>query len=346
MQKSLYRIIDVNFNRAREAARVMEEFARFALNNEALSGKVKSLRHRLSGLISSIDDGSFIMARDSAGDVGLGLKVAGQLRRVAIADVFTAAAKRLPEALRTLSETTQTFAPQVAADIEVLRFEAYEIEKEIFIKLNIGKLYDNVRLYVLVDCLPFDEFKKLVEQCIAGGADCIQLRCKDAEDGEKYEYACRLVNICKGSEVLTIINDSVDIAIASGASGVHLGQTDMPLKVAKGLLSRPMLAGVSTHNTTQLVKAIEGGADYVGIGPAFATGTKPGLEVAGLGYVRKATAALKGCSIGHTAIGGIDETNIDEVIAAGAKTVAVYSAVVKSPNPKAACQKLKQKLTQ
>jgi len=242
----------------------MEEFARFVLNSEPLSGRVKALRHRLSGLISSIDAGELLMARDSAADVGLGLKVNGQLKRCEINDVFTAAAKRLPEALRTLSETIQTFAPQIAADIEILRFEAYTLEKDIFLSLNLKGLNEKVRLYVLVDCLPMGDFERLLEQCIEGGADCIQLRSKNAEDGEKFEYACRLANICKGSSVVSIVNDSVDIAIASGADGVHLGQTDMPLEAAKMLFPRPMLAGVSTHNTEQLQNAIAAGADYVG----------------------------------------------------------------------------------
>lgn len=345
MQQSLYRIIDVNFNRSREAARVMEEFARFVLNSKPLSSRIKALRHRLSTLIGSIDQTSLIMSRDSRNDVGLGLKVQGQMSRGDIKDVFTAAAKRLPEALRTLSETTQTFDPQMAADIEVLRFQAYELEKDILLKLNVFELYRDVRLYVLLDNTVPEKFEWLIEQCIEGGADCLQLRCKDADDGEKYEFASRLVKMCRGSGVVSIINDSVDIAIACGADGVHLGQDDMPAQVARSLYPRPMLTGLSTHNIEQLNEAISLGVDYVGVGPAFATQTKPGIEVAGLEYVQAAIKALDATGIGHAIIGGINADNIDQVITSGATTVAVHSVVTGADEPKEICSELKRRLT-
>ncbi|MFI4912061.1 MAG: thiamine phosphate synthase [Sedimentisphaeraceae bacterium JB056] len=344
MQHAIYRIIDVNFNRAREAARVMEEFARFALNNPQLSGRVKSLRHKLSAQISSLDQKCLIMSRDSVDDVGLGLKVEGQLSRKSGIDVFTAAAKRLPEALRTLSETTQTFDPQMASDIEALRFQAYELEKDILIKLDTSELYKDVRLYVLIDNSAGDKFQWLAEQCIEGGADCLQLRCKNADDGVRYDYGRKLADLCKGSGVISVINDSVDIALACGADGVHLGQDDMPPSAARSIYTRPLLTGLSTHNIDQLKEAIAMDVDYVGIGPAFSTTTKPEIDVAGLGYVRNAVEMLSGTGIGHAVIGGIDDANLTQVLEAGAKCVAVHSVVTGSDKPKEVCKKLKEEL--
>jgi thiamine-phosphate pyrophosphorylase len=344
MQQSLYRIIDVNFNRAREAARVMEEFARFVLDSASLSSKAKELRHRLSRLVSTLDQTRLIMSRNSRDDVGLGLKVDGQLTRKNTQDVFLAAAKRLPEALRTLSETIQTLDPELAAGIEELRFKAYDLERDIVIRLDVASLYENVRLYVLLDTDLPDKFESLAQQCIEGGADCLQLRCKNCDDGVKYDFACKLIDICRGTNVVAIINDSVDIALASGAHGVHLGQDDMPFRAARSLYTRPMLTGISTHNLTQLERAIYLGADYVGIGPAFATKTKPGIELAGLDYVRQAVSMLEGTGIGHAVIGGIDESNISEVVEAGARTVAVHSAVTASDDPAGVCRRLKEKL--
>ncbi len=345
MQQSLYRIIDVNFNRAREAARVMEEFARFVLNSQPLSARVKMLRHKLSSIIDSLDQTSLIMSRDSRRDVGVGLKVEGQMSRGNIRDVFTAAAKRLPEALRTLAETIQTIDPRLACEIELLRFEAYNLEKDIFLRLENRRRYANVRLYVLLDSRYGDRFEHIAMQCIKGGADCLQLRCKDIDDGQRYALAQKLVKMCRDNGVLSVINDSADIAIASVADGLHLGQDDLPVEAALGLYPRPIITGLSTHNLEQLHKAIELNVDYVGIGPAFVTTTKPGIEVAGLGYVKDAIKTLEGTGIGHAVIGGINLGNIAELVAAGVKTVAVCSAVTSSDEPDIVCRKFKEMLT-
>ncbi len=343
MRQSLYRIIDANFNRSREAARVMEEFARFVLNSRQLSERAKTLRHKLSSLIGSLEQAALLASRQSGSDVGFGIKISNQMTRKSAEDIFTAAAKRLPEALRTLSETIQTFDAEKSGELERLRFEAYELEKEIFCRLNVAELYKNVRLYVLVDNSVKD-FTALLTQCIDGGADCIQLRCKGIDDGEKYKLALKLVEICKTAGVVSIINDSVDIAIASGADGVHLGTDDLPPQAAKAIYPRPMLTGVSTHNLSQLAQAVQAGADYVGIGPAFTTETKPGIEVAGIEYIEQALEYLKDTGIGYAAIGGINTDNINQLVAAGVKTAAVQSVVTKAADPKEVCRKIKDKL--
>ena len=118
MQKSIYRIIDANFNRAREALRVIEEFCRFALNSRPLTERTKELRHELSSLISQLDQGCLIASRDTAADVGAGKTVQNQISRADLKDCFTAAAKRLPEALRALAEMTQAINPDLAQKID------------------------------------------------------------------------------------------------------------------------------------------------------------------------------------------------------------------------------------
>lgn len=342
MQQSLYRIIDVNFNRAREAARVMEEFARFALNNKSLSGRVKSLRHRLCSYIDKLDRQQLIMSRDIRNDVGAGLRIDGQMSRSNAQDVFTAAAKRLPEALRALSETIQTLNAEIAAGIEALRFESYALEKDIFVYLNTSLRYRDVRLYVLLDDSLGGRFESVAADCAAGGADCLQLRCKNSGDGQIYRLAEKLVKICRDGGILSIINDRADIAIASGADGLHLGQDDMPVEAARNLYPRPMLTGLSTHNKLQLDEAIAFGVDYVGVGPAFATTTKPDTEVAGMGYVADAMKRLQGSGVGHAVIGGVNLQNIEQLTAAGVKTIAACSAVTAADCPKSVCRKFKE----
>jgi hypothetical protein len=131
MERAVYRIIDANFNRAREAMRVIEEFCRFALNSAPLSERAGELRHKLSAAIGKLDVGGLISSRDTLGDVGVGRTLTSQLQRAELKDCFAAACKRLTEALRALAETTQPLNPSVSHTIENLRYSAYTLEKDI-----------------------------------------------------------------------------------------------------------------------------------------------------------------------------------------------------------------------
>lgn len=344
MEKAIWRIIDVNFNRAREGARVVEEFARFVLNSKVLSSKAKQLRHELSSAISKLDQSKLITSRDSQNDVGFGLEVQGQLKRKEAKDVFIAAAKRLPEALRSLTETIQTIDPETAFQIEKLRFQAYSLEKEITLAIDTSLRYSKVKLYVLLDGSLGSKLEEVAKACIDGGADCLQLRAKNLDDLTIFELAKRLVNLCKSNDVISIINDRVDIAIASDADGVHLGQDDLPVEKIREIIPKPMIIGLSTHNPDQLSKAIAQNVDYVGVGPAFQTITKPDIEIAGLSYIEKAMQMLADTGVGHAVIGGVSLENIDQLTALGVNTAAVCSAVTQADNPKEACEKLKMKL--
>ena len=131
MQKDIYRIIDANFNRAREAARVMEEFCRFVLDDAALSSRAKKLRHRLCTLVGKIDYSRLVASRDTVGDVGVGLEIKEQLGRADTYDCFVAAARRFGEAVRVLAEMTQIVKPDISGQIEQLRYELYTLEKDV-----------------------------------------------------------------------------------------------------------------------------------------------------------------------------------------------------------------------
>jgi len=133
MKRVVYRIIDANFNRAREAIRVIEEYCRFALNSVPLTERAKQIRHELSTAISKLDAGRLISSRDTLGDVGIGRTVDKQLVRGELIDCFTAGCKRLTEALRALAETVQILDRSVAGTIEKLRYSAYTLEKDIVI---------------------------------------------------------------------------------------------------------------------------------------------------------------------------------------------------------------------
>ena len=347
MQKAAFRIIDANFNRGREAARVMEEYCRFVLNSADLSAQCKSLRHRLCAAIGEFDPGRLIASRDSQRDVGAGLQVAGQMARGSLKDCFTAAAKRLPEALRALAETAQTLDSGSGQVFEQLRFDCYRLEKLIVTFSSSMERYSGVRLYVIITVKQIGQSQwalKTAADCAAGGGDCIQLRCKGIDDARLFTLAGEMVKVCHDNDSLCIINDRGDIAAAAGADGVHLGQDDLPVEQVRRLGAEPMIIGLSTHNTEQLEKAIACGVTYVGLGPVYATDTKPGTEPAGLGYAKRAVELLSQTGIGHAAIGGINLENIDEVLKAGIKTVAVCSAVTDADAPKTVCKRLKSRI--
>ncbi len=342
MSDSLYRMIDANFNRAREALRGMEEYCRFLLDDKTLSGQAKQLRHRLCEAIGRLDAARLLAARDVVGDVGHGLSVDGQLSRASLADCFTAAAKRASEALRVLAETTQTVNAEVAAVCEHVRFGVYDLEKAVFVAVFKRDKLDCIRLYVLVNAdidTPDTAVLELTRRCIAGGADAVQLRAKGIPDHRFLELAKEFVAACAAGGTVSIINDRADIAVLSGADGVHLGQDELPPQAARTLEKRPLLIGGSTHSAAELEAATEAGFDYVGVGPCFASLTKPHLTPAGLEYTRLAAVRLAGTGIRPIAIGGITEANLPVVLKTGIEAIAVSSAVLEDPEN--ACRKLK-----
>jgi len=344
MNRAACRIVDANFNRAREAVRVVEEYCRFALNSATLSGRAKQLRHELSAAVGELDTGRLIAGRDTPGDVGVGRRVANQLERTTLKDCFTAGAKRLTEALRALSETIQMENPAVARTIEQLRYQAYTLEKDILLFGEPLERFRRVRLYVIVTSDLPAEVLSLASKCAAGGADCIQLRAKDLPDDRLFALAVEFVDICRELGSLSIVNDRVDIAVAAGADGVHLGQNDLPVEQARRLQSTPLIVGKSTHSQRELDAACASLPTYVSLGPVFPTPTKPTIDVAGPDYVRRGLERLAGTGVSHVAIGGITAENVGQVVRTGAERVAVCTAVTNAANPTDACRKLKEKI--
>lgn len=346
MERKLYRILDANFNRAREALRTMEEFCRFVLDSQPLAGRAKQMRHRLCDQIGKLDAQKLLAERDSETDVGRDLQIAGPLQRKTLLDCFTAAAKRCSEALRVLAEMAQIENPAVAAALEQLRFETYTLEKDIATVLPRSR-FGEVRLYVLIPAGPDTPDVKVLDlaaACIDGGADALQLRAKEIPDGRLYDLAMQFVHLCRQRGCLSIINDRADIAALTEADGLHLGWEDLPIARARKLFFKPALIGQSTHNEKELSAAMSAGADYVGIGPCYPTPTKPHLAPAGLDYICKALVILKDSSVGHVAIGGITPENIRPLLDAGVRAVAVSSVVCGAADPRSICRQFKDLL--
>jgi thiamine-phosphate pyrophosphorylase len=183
---------------------------------------------------------------------------------------------------------------------------------------------------------------EIVQAAARGGVTVVQLREKECDTREFIEQALTLKEFLKTRGIPLIINDRVDVAQAAEADGVHLGQSDMPLKMAKKILGDSMIIGISAESLPDAVEAEKGGADYLGVSPIYATPTKtdtaPPLGLEGLREIRQAV------KIPLVGIGGLSKENCAEVIRHGADGVAVVSAIVTADDPQGAATELKQKI--
>ncbi len=194
-------------------------------------------------------------------------------------------------------------------------------------------------LYVIIDpdvATGRDEVE-VARQALAGGARLLQLRDKRRDKGAQLPIAQALRSLCQEYGALFIVNDHVDLALAVEAHGVHVGQKDLPVNVVRRLMPQEMIVGCSTNDREEANRAEADGADYVSVGRLFRTGSKADTRPATTDTLRAVKAAV---SLPVCAIGGIDETNIDEVVAAGADMAAVIAAVVAAPDVEAAARRL------
>jgi thiamine-phosphate pyrophosphorylase len=335
------RLLDANANRAREALRTIEDFARFVLNDDEVSARLKDLRHDFAAATRSWTSDA-ILHRDTPGDVGTDNKTAAEMSREATADVVIAAGKRLGEALRAIEEFTKTINVPDAARIEALRYRFYDIEQTVARTLRPPGIFERVRLCVLItESACKRPWFQVAQASIAGGADCLQLREKNIDGSEFLQRAKQLVALCCQHDVISIINDRPDIAYLSGADGVHLGQEDLPATEARKIVGREKIVGVSTHRIEQAHQAVLDGADYIGVGPVFRSSTKPREILPGLGYAKEIAEKIR---IPAVAIAGITSENVDEVLSTGLRRVAVTAAVSGCDDVQAAAERIKRKL--
>lgn len=331
MDKAVTRILDANFNRSREALRVMEDYARFVLDLAQLSGQLKAARQELRQAMAMLGGQELLASRNTPGDVGTKLSSAGEMDRSDSLAVVTAACKRVTESLRTLEEFSKTAQPEAAKKLEQLRYKCYEWEVQLISRAQAKSKLEKMQLYVLISSeLCKKDPLEVARDVLAGGVDCVQLREKNMAAGEYLALAKKISQLCQEQDKLFIVNDRPDIALAVGAHGVHLGQDDLPVAQARKVLSSQMVIGISTHSLAQAKQAVADGADYIGVGPIFATGTKPSAKPVGLEYVQQ---AAKQIDLPRANIGGISLDNVAQVVASGAKCVAICSAIICSDNP-------------
>jgi len=324
------RLLDANLNRAREGLRVLEDISRFVLNDRPLTAELRQLRLQL--VVGTPGEVGLLSARDVEGDVGAG-RPGGE--RVGLPSLVLANAKRAQEALRVLEEgaSLEGWDP---SPFQKARLTLYDLEKRLLgLVLRKEKREKISGLYVVLD-RAFLGRKNEVEAAraaIKGGARVLQLRDRVGEKGDMLAVATKLRELCAREGVLFIINDHLDLALATGADGLHLGQRDLPLKEARRLLPIDSLLGLSCHSLEEAKGAEEAGADYMALGSIFPTTSKEKAVVIGVETLARVRNAV---SLPIVAIGGINQENVAQVLRAGAQAVAVISAVLGPPDIEAA----------
>jgi len=358
---SLVRLLDAAANRAMEAVRVIEDYVRFMLDDPGLTGFCKTLRHDLASLLAEIPQRERMECRDTTGDVGTGIRGSGEYRREKIEDVLASNFSRLQQSLRSLEEYGKMVSIPLSQGLERLRYRAYTLQKNVFqtttsapidptqpavvAQIDPRTLLQDALLYVLIDCRESEvAFAGLVQALIDAGADVIQLRDKQADDRTLLERGKTLRNLTAESRTLFIMNDRPDLAKLTQADGVHVGQEELSVRQVREIVGADMLIGVSTHSQQQIRNAIADGADYIGVGPVFASPTKsfpcepPGPEL--LKQFNEMTP-----SIPAFAIGGVTRGNLSDVLATGANRIAVSAAIIESADPGEETRQLKQRLS-
>jgi thiamine-phosphate pyrophosphorylase len=322
----MMRLVDANLNRIGEGLRVLEDVARFILSDAALSQELRAMRHELAIEVAPFHE-QLLTARDSASDVGALIQTTEN--RSNASDVVIANAKRVQESLRVMEEFAKL--PDLALNstkFNQIRFRLYELERELVFKLIRGDRKQRVRgLCVVMDteALRGRDGENVARRAIRGGAKMIQLRDKRRVGTELLELAQKLKRVCDEGDTLFMINDYLDLALACDADGIHLGQGDLPVGVARRLLPGDRLIGCSTATVPQAMKAESDGADYISVGSVYFTHSKEQFTQVGLERVRQIKQAV---SLPVLAIGGIDKTNVAGVVESGADGVAVINSVL------------------
>jgi thiamine-phosphate pyrophosphorylase len=343
-------MIDANLNRSSEGLRVLEDVARFLLNDAELSQRLRTLRHDLAQETKSLSVG-LLSRRDSEHDVGarMGASYEPETKQSLqdLSGLVTANAKRVEESLRVLEELAKL--PDISsmlnsASFEQTRFALYTIERDLISRISRrDKIERMPGLYVILDrqFLAGRNELDIAGQIIEGGARVIQLRDKQSKKGELLFIAQKLKELCSKADVLFIINDYLDLAMAVDADGLHVGQEDLPLPVIRRGLPIDKIVGCSVTTLSQATKAQDEGADYIAVGSIFPTATKKEATVVGMDMLKELKRTV---STPLVAIGGMNQNNIGEVVSAGADAVAVISAVLGEKDVRGAVQELIAKM--
>ena len=324
----IFQIIDANLDRAREGLRVLEDWARFGLSKQDLVIKIKNFRQILGKNHLAI----YKKSRNHIEDQCKGLSHVEQFNRKNAALIISSNSARVQEALRVIEEFSRGNNNELSKVASQIRYEIYTLEVELlnfYTHKKAELIINENNLYSITD--QKENLLEVIEKILLGGVKILQHRFKNGNDRNNLKMAIKIKHLCKKYNSLFIVNDRVDIALASNADGIHLGQDDIDINTARKLLGSSKIIGVSANNSTDINKAIENGCDYIGVGPVFQTLTKKNKKPLG---IEKIKALTKDINIPWFAIGGINKVNISSLKNHGIKKVAIVSGLLNAEDPR------------
>jgi len=321
-------IIDANLDRAREGLRVLEDWARYGLDRVDIVKKIKDFRQ----ILGSHHLDYYKKARNYTEDKCNGLNHPEQFKRIYTENIISSNSSRIQEALRVLEEFSRNSNYELSKDASLIRYEIYSLEIELLnltCNKNLNEILIKNNLYLITNEKP--DLIQDIENLLIGGVKIIQHRFKEIDDSTNLKTAKIIRKLCKEHGAIFIVNDRLDIALASEADGVHLGQNDLDLISARKILGFSKIIGISANNEQDIKQAIQNGCDYLGIGPVFKTNTKKNKKPLGIDLIKKLTKDIK---IPWYAIGGIKNENIPKLKSNNIKKVAIVSEIMNHENPK------------
>ena len=340
-----HRILDANLNRTMEGLRTLEDLARFQ-NHGSIQNRYKTLRHDLQRFTSDWDKSALLASRNASDDVGRTTKTESEgSRSHGATDIAEAAAQRVQQSLRCLEEFAKFLYPDSSAGIESLRYQVYDLNAQFLLaqKRDLAFLAKS-KLYVLADCqMPIADFQTRIASISRAGVDIIQIRDKQIDAKQIIEYTDAAIAVVDPSQTRIVINDRADVLNCTQAWALHVGQTDLSVTQARSLIPGRCVLGLSTHDLQQVKDAIVVGADYIGCGPTFASSTKAFESFSGLDFLQSVVNFLnqEQVSLPAFAIGGITIENLPNVLATGARRIAVSHAVWKAESPSKATEQMR-----
>ena len=345
----IWRTLDASANRSAEAVRVLEDILRFCLNDAFLSQEAKAIRHELAVIFAQEDFQARIQLRDVLRDVGASSTASKSPPRTELRHVFAANAARASQSIRSLEECSRVVMPRATTGFEQLRYRIYTLEKAAMTIIKSQKMFADIRLCVLLDVDQTQaEFKTLVGQLLDAGVRMIQLRDKKASTALLCERADVILQQVRqhaemktGKRCLVLINDRADVAVAVNADGVHLGETDLPVNLARKVCGHEFIIGRTAHSIDEAKQAVREGVDYLGVGPCYPSTTKQFEYFASDAFLRDVSKEIQLPIFG---IGGIASDNIDRLIHLGVTRVAIASSITGAADPGEECRLIRSLL--
>ncbi|HAW95930.1 MAG TPA: thiamine phosphate synthase [Phycisphaerales bacterium] len=325
-----FRILDAAANRGREAFRVLEDAARFLLEDPVLTEAAKRLRHDLVSAVKELPSGKLRDQRSVVSDPGCSISLDTERQRPDALAVVQAAAGRATEALRSLEEWSKPVSGALSHRFETMRYATYDFTGTLVQRLERPKIDWRVCLLLTESScrLNYDE---VLRAAIRGGVDCIQVREKTLTDLQLRDRVRHVIDHARPAGVAVVVNDRIDVALSSDADGVHLGQDDLGLDDARRIAGSRLLLGRTTHDPEELEDAVAGGADVVGVGAMFPSSTKS--EVAPEGRVLLDHLLQHHPGQPHLAIGGLDASRARTLAQRGCRGVAVCAEICGADDP-------------